>query len=135
LIVLSLRISRRFAWLALFALVLQAGLPTLRIAAAKAGELRAESILATSLCSKPAFSLADGVDALLRPWQEHGSKKQHHHCDSCLQNVDAPAFIDSSQTSFRVSLKSTGEFSDLLGVALEFQSSRFPPPRGPPALS
>ncbi len=132
---LSLKINRRFAWLALFALVVQAGLPALRIAAANAGELRAEAILATSLCSKPAFSLADGLDALLRPWQEHGSKKQHHHCDSCLQNVDASALIHSSKASFCVSLKSKVEFRDLLGVAFEFQSSRFPPPRGPPALS
>jgi hypothetical protein len=114
---------------------MQAGLPTLRIAAANAGQLRAEAVLATSLCSKPAFSLAGGVDALLRPWQEHGSKKQHHHCDSCLQNVDASAFIDGSQISFRVSLKSSYELSDFVGVAFKFQSTLFPPPRGPPVIS
>ncbi len=132
---LSVRIKRWFACLALFVLVMQAGLPTLRIAIANAGELRAEAILATSLCSTPAFSLADGVDALLRPWQEHGSKKQHHHCESCLQNVDALAFINDARVGFRVSPNASIEFSDLVGVALKFQSALFPPSRGPPVIS
>jgi hypothetical protein len=88
---------RWFTWLALVALLAQAGLPTLRMATAGAGELRAEAILATALCSKPALSIADRIAALLNPWKQHGSKAKHQHCDSCPQSIDAPADDPSFQ--------------------------------------
>ncbi|MEO6023193.1 MAG: DUF2946 family protein [Burkholderiales bacterium] len=77
--------SRNIATLALFAMLLQALLPGLRMMSASAGELRAEAVLATVLCSKQKVSSAERVAALLNPWQQHTSKSKHRHCDSCLQ--------------------------------------------------
>jgi hypothetical protein len=132
LIVLSLKLKRWFGWLALVALASQAGLPTLRIATARAGELRAEAVLATSLCSKPASSFADGVAALLNPWQQHSSKKQHHHCDSCLQNVDGASFILHAYARAFAPPQSNSCFADFAGVRAKFQQALIPPSRGPP---
>ena len=132
---LPLKLKRWFAWFALLGLAAQAGLPTLRVATTSAGELRAEAILATSLCSKPVLSLADGVDALLNPWQQHGSKQQHHHCDFCLQNVDATPFINGAQARAFVPPRSKFSFTDFVGVRSKFQFALFPPLRGPPVNS
>lgn len=128
-------VRRWLAWVALAVFTLQTGLPTLRLATASAGALRAEAILATSLCSKPTLGLADKIDALLSPWQQHRAKGKYQHCDSCPQNVDAPVAV----------LSATNHFSDLTSANLIFARSPvvsfappvtvIPPSRAPPNFS
>ncbi len=83
---------RWFAWLALVGLITQAALPTLRVATANAGELRAEAILATALCSKPTLNVADRIAALLNPWNQHSAEAKHQHCDSCPAEYRCPLY-------------------------------------------
>lgn len=126
---------RRFAWLALVALVAQAGLPTLRLATASAGELRAEAILATALCSKPALSIADRIAALLSPWKQHSSKAKYQHCDSCPQSIDAPAAIASGSGNFVVFPNANLVVVASLGVWFAAALALVPPSRAPPLIS
>ncbi|MEO5862431.1 MAG: DUF2946 family protein [Burkholderiales bacterium] len=129
-------ITRRwFAWLALAAFLAQAGLPTLRVATASAGELRAEAILTTALCSKPALSIADRIAALLRPWKQHSSKAKHQHCDSCLQSTDAPIATASWSGNFIVSSKANLTIAASLGVWFASALTLLPPSRAPPVIS
>lgn len=128
-------LRRWFAWLALVALVAQAGLPTLRVAAASAGELRAEAILATALCSKPALSLADRIAALFSPWKQHSSKAKHQHCDACLQNIDAPAALASGADNFIVFPHANLVVAASLGIWFASAVALVPPSRAPPLLS
>jgi hypothetical protein len=128
-----LGMRRWYALLALVALLSQALLPTLRLATLPAGELRAEAILTTALCSKPNLSVADRVDALLNPWKQHDSKQ--HHCDACPKNVDAPVALV-------VTVPKLAVFSDARAVVHAIPSARFtfaralvPPSRAPPVFS
>jgi Protein of unknown function (DUF2946) len=127
--------KRWFVWLALIVLLTQTGLPTLRLATASAGELRAEAILATALCSKPTVTFADGINALLNPWQQHSSKGKHQHCDFCLQNVDAA--IDVAGGVYTpiyypdVNLSTEAAFGTWFTSVLTL----VPPPRAPPTIS
>lgn len=127
--------KRWFAWMALAALLCQAGLPTLRLSAAQAGELRAQAILATALCSKPALSVADGIAALLDPWRQHNAKSKHYHCDSCRQNLDAPFAVeaDASFVSFLFAVRNG--VPDYTPVWFSPSRSRAPPSRAPPVFS
>lgn len=126
---------RWFAWLALVALVAQVGLPTLRMATASAGELRAEAILATALCSKPALSIADSIAALLNPWKQHSSKVKHQHCDSCPQSIDAPAAMASGAVNFIVFPNASLTVAASLGVWFASAPALVPPSRAPPLIS
>lgn len=132
---IRIRTKLWFAWLVLAALLFQAGLPTLRLSTAQAGELRAHAILATALCSKPALSVVDGMAALLDPWQKHNAKAKHTHCDSCGQNLDAP-FAHAVTTSF-VSFLFVANDEKPDCTAVWFYSARnlVPPSRAPPTFS
>ncbi len=126
---------RWFAWLALVALITQAGLPTLRVATASAGELRAQAILATALCSKPTLSVADRIAALLDPWNQHSSKAKHQHCDSCPQSIDAPAEI-AGRTHHSADFPNADlTVAASFGVWFASALALVPPSRGPPAIS
>ena len=131
----SASIRRWFTWFALVALVAQAGLPTLRVATASAGELRVEAILATALCSKPALSIADRIAALLNPWKPHSSKAKYHHCDSCPQGIDAPAAAGSGTGNFIVSPNASLTVAASLGVWFAAALAFVPPSRAPPLIS
>lgn len=124
-----------FAWVVLAALLFQAGLPTLRLSAAQAGELRAQAILATALCSKPALSVADGIAALLDPWQQHNAKSKHHHCDSCRQNLDAPFAREASAWFVGVLFVAGDEVPDYSPVWFFYARNLVPPLRAPPIFS
>lgn len=129
-------VGRRWlAWAALAVFTLQTGLPTLRLATASAGALRAEAILATALCSKPTLGLADKIDALLNPWQQHRAKGKYQHCDSCPQNVDAPAAVLSATNHF--SDFSSANLLVVLSPGVSFASpvTVIPPSRAPPNFS
>ena len=89
----SAKTRRHIASVALFALLLQVLLPSLRLLSTSAGELRAEAVLATALCSKPSVTLADHVAALLNPWQQHDTKSKTKHCDSCPQSGASIALV------------------------------------------
>jgi Protein of unknown function (DUF2946) len=132
---ICLHTKRWSAWLVLAALLFQAGLPTLRLSTAQAGELRAQAILATALCSKPALSVADGIAALLDPWQLHNAKAKHHHCDSCRQNLDAPLAVeaDASFVSFLFAVRN--EVPDYTPAWFLPSCTLAPPSRAPPVFS
>ena len=126
---------RWFAWFALLGMITQAALPTIRVATTSVGELRAEAILATALCSKPQQSVADRIAALLNPWNQHSSKAKHQHCDSCPQSIDIPfAIVDGTPapTDFYNSNVTAGVS---VGVWFASTAALVPPPRGPPAIS
>lgn len=129
-------VTRRwFGWLALVSFITQAGLPTLQVATASAGELRAEAILATALCSKPTLSLADRIAALFNPWQQHSSKAKHQHCDSCPQSIDTPAAI-AGGTHNSVDFPNADLFvAASFGVWFASVLALVPPSRGPPVIS
>lgn len=124
-----------FARLVLAALLFQVGLPTLRLSTAQAGELRAQAILATALCSKPALSVADGVAALLDLWQQHNAKAKHHHCDSCGQNLDAPFAIEANAWFVAVLFVAGDVVPDYTPVWFFSARNLAPPPRAPPIFS
>jgi Protein of unknown function (DUF2946) len=123
---------RWFAWVALFALVAQAGLPTLRVATASAGELRAEAILATALCSKPTLSIADSIAALLSPWKQHSSKATHQHCDYCPPSIDAPIATARGAGNFIVSAHANRFVAASLDGWFACAIALVPPSRAPP---
>ncbi len=127
--------TRWFAWLALVALVAQAALPTVRLATSSAGELRAEAILATALCSKPVLSTANGIAALLSPWQQHSSEAKHQHCDSCPQSTDAPAAVANEAGNFIVSPNARLAVAVSLGICFASAIALVPPSRAPPPIS
>jgi hypothetical protein len=126
---------RWFGWLALAAIVAQAGLPTLHIATANAGALRAEAVLATALCSKPTLGIADKIDALLNPWKQHRSKNKHHHCDSCPQTTDAPLAMVNGASIFSVSSIAPFAIARLPEAWIASARTRVPPSRAPPIFS
>jgi hypothetical protein len=130
-----LNTRRWFAWLALVGLITQAGLPTLRVATASAGELRAEAVLATALCSKPTLNVADRIAALLNPWKQHSSKVKYQHCDSCLHSIDAPVAMASEVGDVALSSVSNHSASKLPGVWFASPLNLVPPSRAPPVLS
>jgi len=127
--------TRWFAWLALVALVAQAGLPTVRMATSSAGELRAEAILTTALCSKPALSIADRIAALLSPWQQHSSKAKHQHCDSFPQSIDSPAAVANGAGHFVVSPNAKLAIGVSLGICFASAIALVPPSHAPPPIS
>ena len=126
---------RWFAWFALVGLIAQVGLPTLRVATASAGELRAKAILATALCSKPTLSVADRIAALLNPWNQHSSKAKHQHCDSCPQNIDAPAAIADGTHKSADFPNADLTVAASFGVWFASALALVPPSRGPPPIS
>ena len=128
-------LRRWLAWAAIFSVLAQAGLPALRMAIASAGALRAEAVLATVLCSKPALSVADGIDALLGPWKQHDAKSHHQHCTACPQNIDAPAAMASRLIEFLVSKVAKLSVPDLPYVWFASAPPRVPPSRAPPVFS
>jgi Protein of unknown function (DUF2946) len=130
-----IRTRRWFAWLVLAALLFQAGLPTLRLSTAQAGELRAQAILATALCSKPAQSVADGIAALLDPWQQHNAKAKHHHCDSCRQSLDAPLTVEANASFVSLLFAVRNVVPDYFSVWFSPSRTLAPPSRGPPVFS
>jgi hypothetical protein len=126
---------RWFAWLALVGLIAQAALPSLRVTTANAGELRAEAILATSLCSKPTLSVADRIAALLNPWNQHSSKAKHQHCDSCPQSIDVPAAITGGAGQSTDFPNTDLTVAKAFGVWFASALALVPPSRAPPAIS
>ena len=130
----QLTLNQRIATLALFALLLQALLPGLRMVSASPGELRAEAVLATVLCGKQKVSSADRVAALLNPWQQHTSKSKHRHCDSCPQGGTFAAAIghhvalpDFTPIDDTVPFRFATSFASVLEL--------IPPSRAPPSFS
>lgn len=132
-----IRVANRrwFAWLALVGLITQAALPALRVATANVGELRAEAMLATALCSKPTLNVADRIAALLNPWNQHSAEAKHQHCDSCLQNIDAPFTIAEGARDSSDFSSSDLTVAASFGVWFGSAPALVPPSRGPPAIS
>jgi hypothetical protein len=127
--------DRWIAWFALVALIAQVELPALRMITAHAGELRADAVLATALCSKPTTNIVDGIEALLSPWKQHKAKIKHQLCDTCCQTADFPEAGADGRQRYIFSSAGNSSVADEHYIWFSSVSARIPPSRGPPLFS